>query len=82
MVTDFSGDEDASLFKLSFKPSGVLLTLRTRNLPFFLVELECLITFDEAEEDIAIAGGKVYLVEDICVSVKEEVMSVSGVMLK
>ena len=82
MVTDFSGgDEDASLFKLYFKPSVVLLTLRTRNLPFFLVELECLITFDEAEE-IAIDGGKVYLVEDIGVSVKEEVLSVSSVMLK
>ena len=80
MVMDFSGDEDASLFKLS---SGVLLTtLRTRNLPFFLVELECIITFDEAEEIAIAAGVKVYLVEDICVSVKEEVMSVSGVMLK
>ena len=60
ILTDFTGEQDASLFILSLLPSGVLLTLLTLNLPFFLIELACLRLLPDEEEDICIAGGTMY----------------------
>lgn len=78
-VTDFTGEEEDSLWKLSFKASGILLTRLTRNLPFFLIELLCL-TLDDTE-DIVIIGGKMYVEEGICVSVKVEEMFVVELLI-
>ena len=60
ILTDFTGEQDASLLILSLLPSGVLLTLLTLNLPFFLIELACLRLLPDEEEDICITGGTMY----------------------
>ena len=69
-VTDFADEEECSLWRLSFRASGVLLTRLTRNLPFFLIELLCL-SLGEME-DIVIMGCSMYAEEVICVSTKVE----------
>ena len=78
-VTDFTGEEEDSLWRLSFRASGILLTFLTRNLPFFLIELLCL-TLDEME-DIVIFGGNTYVEEDNCVSTKVEALFVPQFLL-
>ena len=64
MLTDLTGEEDESPFNPSLIPSGVLLTLLTRNLPFFLIELACL-RAPEDVDDMVITGCTIYAEEDI-----------------
>ena len=60
MLTDFTGEQEVSLLMLSLLPSGVLLTLLTLNLPFFLIELACLRLFPDDVEETDNTGGMIY----------------------
>ena len=60
LPADFTGEQEASLFMLSLLPSGVLLTLLTLNLPFFLIEFACLRLFPDDVVETNIGGWIIY----------------------